>query len=299
MASTTFRLSIGKVLDKGVIEGLEAEIGHIAAQHGLNLSVEVVEPSFTYKIMQDQYPQNPREDWDNIGVMFCKHSRYRLGDKNADDPTVTRRFVMLDGYKLYCEHCDDVGDPPEGVTTYEEVEGMLVDHLFDMRWDVDATESDLRIAKGALEYLEGATFAPNSLIANSAMEVEGELREDIAICLPIYLYAHGGITVSHGAFSCKWDSGQVGWHYITREKLQDEFGGDVERATKCLEAELRVYDAYLRGSVWGYTIEDEEGDEVGSCCGLYGDTLEETGLLSDVDAEHVAGLTEAWDRRFE
>lgn len=250
MASTTFSLSVGKVLDSGVIEGLEAEIRAVATQHGLNLSVEVVEPSLTYKVGRDEDPQNPREDWDNLGVMFCKHHKYTLGDKDADDP-------------------------------HEEVEGAWVG----ARW----------LSVGELDDGDDEPMRA----ARENIEVRNVLHDSIAICLPLYLYDHSGITISHGKFSCSWDSGQVGWHYVTKKKLQDEFGGDVERATKCLEAELKTYDAFLEGAVWGYTVEDEEGDEVASCWGFYGATLEETGILQDVAAEHVAGLTEAWDRRFE
>lgn len=37
------------------------------------------------KIIQDSYPESPRE-WDNLGTMYCEHSRYNLGDKDAEDP---------------------------------------------------------------------------------------------------------------------------------------------------------------------------------------------------------------------
>src|SRR3989304_5726596 len=38
-------------------------------------------------------------------------------------------------------------------------------------------------------------------------------KENKIIFLPLYLYDHGGITMSTGAFSCPWDSGQVGFIY--------------------------------------------------------------------------------------
>jgi len=37
------------------------------------------------KIIQDHDADSPRE-WDNLGIMYCEHSRYNLGDKNAEDP---------------------------------------------------------------------------------------------------------------------------------------------------------------------------------------------------------------------
>lgn len=36
---------------------------------------------FTYEIVQDSDPMNPRIEWDNITTMVCFHNRYNLGDK--------------------------------------------------------------------------------------------------------------------------------------------------------------------------------------------------------------------------
>ena len=34
------------------------------------------------RIVEDECPLNPREDWDNLGHMICWHSRYDLGDEH-------------------------------------------------------------------------------------------------------------------------------------------------------------------------------------------------------------------------
>lgn len=97
------------------------------------------------------------------------------------------------------------------------------------------------------------------------------LREaGAAIWLPLYLYDHGGITMSCGAFSDPWDSGQVGVIYMTAETLQSEFGNvanaeRMERAYACLRGEVETYDQYLRGEVYGYTAGDW------SCGGFFGE----------------------------
>jgi hypothetical protein len=38
------------------------------------------------KIVLDQNPSNPRTEWDNIGTMVTWHRRYRLGDKQPNEP---------------------------------------------------------------------------------------------------------------------------------------------------------------------------------------------------------------------
>jgi hypothetical protein len=98
------------------------------------------------------------------------------------------------------------------------------------------------------------------------------------IALPLYLYDHSGITMSTGSFSCPWDSGQVGFIFITKADALKEWGkpGQTrmskrvrDAALACLEAEVKEYDQYLTGDVYGYVIEGD--DEFVACCwGFYG-----------------------------
>ena len=96
------------------------------------------------------------------------------------------------------------------------------------------------------------------------------------IALPLYLYDHSGITMSTSPFSCRWDSGQVGFIYVTCERVRKEYGW--KRITKArrdkiltyLNGEVQTYDQYLTGDVYGFIISDEDGDEVDSCWGCYG-----------------------------
>lgn len=133
-----------------------------------------------------------------------------------------------------------------------------------------------------------------------------QLRDDIVLAKPIYLYDHSGITVSHSPFSCPWDSGRVGTHYLTAEGLQAFTEGlDLSReealakADACLDDELRVYDAFLCGEVWCWTRFGDNGDDDETMCGYYGGSLEENGMLCDVLPEEKEALKDAWERRFE
>lgn len=97
------------------------------------------------------------------------------------------------------------------------------------------------------------------------------------ISLPLYLYDHGGITISTTPFSCKWDSSRVGTIFVSKEKIYKEYG--VKRISKTLRrkvidilrAEIKIYDDYLTGNVWGYVIKNENNEEVDSCWGFFGD----------------------------
>lgn len=105
----------------------------------------------------------------------------------------------------------------------------------------------------------------------------GEIgKEDDFIRLPLYLYDHSGITMSTKDFGDRWDSGQVGWIYVSKKDARREFGWKriTEKRRKEIEeilrAEVEEYDQYLRGEVYGYVLEDESGERIESCWGFYG-----------------------------
>jgi hypothetical protein len=114
---------------------------------------------------------------------------------------------------------------------------------------------------------------------NSWEELEAAIRknEDVAVMLPLYLYDHSGITMRTTPFSCPWDSGQVGFIYLTKKEAQDDW--KVKRLTRkaiammenALISSVKEYDDFLCGNVYGYEIKDAQGEFVDSCWGFIGD----------------------------
>lgn len=98
-------------------------------------------------------------------------------------------------------------------------------------------------------------------------------KMDAVVVLPLYLYDHGGITMSTGGFSCGWDSGQVGFIFMDTKAVKEAFGkvneNTIVDARALLEAEVKEYDMYLTGQVYGYWIEGPNCDD--SCWGYFGD----------------------------
>ena len=92
------------------------------------------------------------------------------------------------------------------------------------------------------------------------------------IVLPLYMYDHGGITISLTPFSCPFDSGQVGFVSVPRKRMLSEYSKKIftpklkARALEIVEHELATLDSFLRGEVYGYTVDDED-----SCWGFYGE----------------------------
>jgi hypothetical protein len=102
-------------------------------------------------------------------------------------------------------------------------------------------------------------------------------NENVAVILPLYLYDHSGITISTSRFSCPWDSGQVGYIFVSKEKVREEFSVKrvtrtiVDKVSKLLIGEVGTYDQFLTGDIYGYRITDTETDEeLDSCWGFYG-----------------------------
>jgi hypothetical protein len=116
-----------------------------------------------------------------------------------------------------------------------------------------------------------------------------KIKQDNPDCyiLPIYMYDHSGITISTKPFQCQWDSGQVGFVYITQDTLKAEFAEYSEDTAECImKDEVEVYDHYLKGECYGYIIENQEGDEVDSCWGYIGHDNVRSAILDAI--QHVS-----------
>lgn len=131
-------------------------------------------------------------------------------------------------------------------------------------------------------------------------------REDPLVILPLYLYDHSGLRIKIGSFRgllpqghAEWDSGQVGFIFVPREKFEQEFNGNkiepgqrqlnailtkqeteeqIRKATAILEAEVDTYDKYLSGEVYGFRVVkpckcnnwgNGHKNEIESCYGYY------------------------------
>jgi len=119
----------------------------------------------------------------------------------------------------------------------------------------------------------------NEMIAH-VDKVEGGI-----VWLPIYMYDHSGITIKTTPFSCSWDSGQVGFIYVSKKKIREEFSCNkvdnkrVESIKESLRSEIACFDDYLTGSTYGYTVLLPDGTGAHSCWGYYGSDHKDNGLL--------------------
>tara|TARA_R110000772_G_scaffold47429_1_gene108412 strand:+ start:2536 stop:3099 length:564 start_codon:yes stop_codon:yes gene_type:complete len=172
------------------------------------------------EINVDDYPSNPRVDWNNAGAMFCRHGSYDLGDS-------------------------DHGIDDSECQSWSDVEDLIIK------------------------------------------------KKKPLVILPLYLYDHSGITINTTGFSCQWDSGQVGWTYITKAMCKNMGidATDIENLIKVLINEVETYDDYISGNAYGFSISNELVED--SCSGYFGYDHEKSGLLDDARAAIDGALSSA------
>lgn len=92
---------------------------------------------------------------------------------------------------------------------------------------------------------------------NSWGDMRGDImrRENVRMIKPLFLYDHGNISISMNDFADPWDSGQIGFIYVTNEEAE---GISDDKLVAMLVNEVDEYNAYLNGEVYMYTIYEEE-----------------------------------------
>lgn len=156
---------------------------------------------------------------------------------------------------------------------------------------------------GPVSLLEDLCRAHRPDLDPSALSPSGliDAIKDKVFVTNIYALDHSGIQVRAGdenPFNDPWDSGFVGLAIVKKDRLQ-ELGnsrGDWRKnAMEAIQSELRTFQMYLDGDVYGYVEYATEGghwgtscEEVDSCWGFYGYSLLENGMLEHWGVEPQA-----------
>lgn len=247
----------------------------------------------------DDVADDPRS-WDEpITTMACFLRRHKLGDDiGTSDPEefwqgLVATFVpdaelvravqdgKVSGMKL------EPNDDPDCVTLCVLSYWATPLGHSEPDWTYDPVDKDPRWLADAIR--------ENLSIGNCQSLLEPYLE-----WLPLWVYEHGGITMSCGdrsyPYNDRWDSSCAGWIVMSKDSVMDNLAVTEEnwrtKAIECMRGEVELYDHWLTGNVYGYTLLEEtapdEWTEVDSCWGFYGDDVLTNGI-----ADNVPGLAEA------
>lgn len=154
---------------------------------------------------------------------------------------------------------------------------------FDPRDEIDH-ETEMLCWHGRYQLGDGHDYA-------SPQDLLEDLEKDAEI-LPLYLFDHSGLRISTSdaifrAFdSHGWDWGQVGFIFMRPNVIRKFFAikritqKHREKIRKMMVLEIETYDDYLADHVYGFVIEDQQGEHIDSLGGFYGN-YEESGCLND------------------
>lgn len=215
-----------------------------------------------------------------------KTTKLYAGDKFAITTTDGRKFRLV----------IDQDQFPEDPRSWDNLGTMLCCHREYQLGDCNSNgETELQLAEICRKYgksdeeIDEMTFAE---------EVQFILNQDNICGLPLWIYDHGGISMSTGK-QCSWDSSFVGLifvekdFYLAQMCLKDEEGWK-EKAKETLKGEVETYSDFLEGNVYMWTLYepvvvirqsmdgkelsrkiDEEGEMVDSMGGFYDPTLKD------------------------
>ena len=123
---------------------------------------------------------------------------------------------------------------------------------------------------------------------------------DAVLVKAVHLYEHSGTSIStnySGQYTCRWDSGTIGFAVITKADLRNEYGWKLitqkrldsvmDNLNSVMDSEIDTLSDYVGGEVYQFSIEDENGNQEDSCGGFYGCDISKNGILEHIDAEDV------------
>jgi len=133
------------------------------------------------------------------------------------------------------------------------------------------------------------------------------------VVVKLYLYRHSGDYIYSARsvnlpcnVTCKWDSGCMGFAFVSKEKIRKEYGTHkwedgkdigvplkriskqvMEEAYACLEGEIQTMNMLNAGEVYWFKVVDMMTDEEDSCGGNYAGSRKEI-------AQQVADFLHGW-----
>lgn len=251
----------------------EFEVTHEAADYK-DIVVSISENSkmaVVSYLSRDDPAESPREhDDQDFNHMICFHRSYKLGDEH--------RYSDSEAF------IEDLCCQAVGYNKWEAIVEKLETNIDKLTYP--KTQQERNEYYREVDAMKGKVY--------------DKILDRHYVMLPLYLYDHSGLSMSVGSFSCPWDSGQVGYIYMTRETILDNWGGKIltkaikQKAIDSMTATVTEYDSYLTGDVYGVCHElfvnvgtdrepEWESYDEEACWGFYGSDYVEQEMVGEHD----------------
>lgn len=217
---------------------------------------------YNINIYREPFPENPRDWGTNIATFICAPPRYDLGDahnveqmiqdllyRHVHDCSIIHKFNEKFNPRLI--------KMENGYYYQYKVEDCTWINSTFVSSDDDKFEDDL-------------TALIEEMVDNLSIRDKFELLRNSGsiVVQPISIYDHSDVTISLGGPKEFWDSAIIGFAYIeksTAEKnnWKEECDGKYNTwqawAYAHMEQEMKIYQNYIAGDVFGYYIDGGDG----------------------------------------
>ena len=185
------------------------------------------------KISRDEYPVDPRKEFDHIGTMVCWHKRYELGDEQPKETnsdwlqSFTEELPGGDSVAYWYNRAQDEDNPAYSEKMMDKAIGRtLADHVI---------------------------MLPLYLYDHSGITISTG-----PFSCPWDSGRVGWIYTTKEKVRKYWGVKRVGKRVL-------------RQVWDTLQGEVNEYDHYLTGAVYCFRLEDVDGEEIDGCGGFYED----------------------------
>ena len=225
--------------------------------------------NFSIKIFYDNDAQSP-EDWKDENVFLVGYHRDFTVDRGQRELITIfneEEFKKDNGYhgRVYADGY--------GWKSYEEAkeQGLI----------------NKEVRRG--QYVPGISRGLVQSIANDGKFEDGSINDEAKDYLKKFhvfgleAYIHSGVVLAlsrEGNFPDRqWDVSQLGLVFVAKTEARTR-----AKARKIALGLIETWNDYLAGRVYGFEIENNQGEAIDSCWGFYGDYDEQGGALYEAKA---------------
>ena len=227
-----------------------------------------------------------------VGHLITWHRYYTIGDKHDyEDPSEFFKSLILEVY-----HKDSLNSE-EGMKQAKEYSKLLLENTMSEIKTYDEVEDHYKKSTHGVEdapYFicsideNGDWWASYPLSTDKVEDMtsddlgwmlemvydyklsRGEMSDMIDACdqiaiFPVYMYDHGSIALSVSnsqyPFNDRWDSGQLGWWYITKEEAEKEWwkGDDWKQSfLERIKDYIEEFNEIESGNCWGFICAEKD-----------------------------------------